>query len=158
MGMTPGVFFQYAKPALVTATLLGLGVWLLGFGWTRVRTDRLLDQRSAVTEGRVIEGSTRSGLRGGQFSSLVVEYTPALHAPITREFDVDGATYKTGLATLKATVTYYPEDPWISRVTRFETLPFQILIGLGGVMLVSGILCLWHFMKMRSELGSADQR
>jgi hypothetical protein len=37
--------FRKAKPILVIATLIGMGVGLLGFGWNRVRTDRLLDVR-----------------------------------------------------------------------------------------------------------------
>lgn len=151
------MFFQHTKPVLITATLIGIGIWLLGFGWTRVRADRLLDQRSATTEGRVTDGWISTGSRGGKWSTLVVEYVPPLHAPITRNFDVNATTYETGLATRKVTVTYLPEDPRISRVTRFETLPFQLLIGLGAAILLSGFFCLWHFLKSLSKSTSAGQ-
>ncbi len=150
--------FQKAKPILVIATLIGMGVGLLGFGWNRVRTDRLLDRSSAATEGRVIDSWVHTGSRGGEWPTLVVEYSPAAHDPVTRNFDVNQTTYQTALETRRVTVHYFPGDPRISRVTRFETLPFQILTGLGGVILLAGLFCIVHYMKERSEAGPAGTR
>lgn len=145
--------FQKAKPVLVIATLIGMGVGLLGFGWNRVRTDRLLDQSSAATEGRVIDSWVHTGSRGGEWPTLVVEYSPAAHEPVTRNFDVNQTTYQTALETRKVTVHYFPEHPRISRVTRFETLPFQLLTGLGGAILFAGLFGFVHYMKERSKVG-----
>ncbi|MGL4401057.1 MAG: hypothetical protein ACRCXD_14400 [Luteolibacter sp.] len=149
--------FQKAKPILVIATLIGMGVGLLGFGWDRVRTDRLLDRSSAATEGRVMDSWVHTGSRGGEWPTLVVEYVPTAHAPITRKFDVNQTTYQTALETRKVTVHYFPEDPRISRVTRFETLPFQLLTGLGGAILLAGFFCFVHYMKKRSKVGPGGQ-
>lgn len=140
---------QKFKVILTVTTLIGMGIGLLGFGWNRVRSDQLLDQSSQQTEGRVIDSWVHKGARGGEWPTLVVKYAPAAHAPITRNFDVDQSTYQTALETRKVVVNYWPEDPQISRVTRFETLPFQLLIGLGGLILLAGLICLWHYLKGR---------
>lgn len=142
------------EPLLCVSVLLGLGIGLLAFGWSYLRTDFQLDKKSATVEGRVIDGSTRQlSSKGGQSSILVVEYLPANHAAIIREFDVDSTTYKSCLETGKATVTYFPEEPQISRVTRFDSLPYQILMVLGGIMIVAGMICVRHFMK-RGKISS----
>jgi hypothetical protein len=135
-----------------------MGVGLTVFGWNRVRTDRLLDRSSAPTEGRVVDSWVHTGSRGGEWPTLVVEYSPAAHEPLTRNFDVDSSTYRTALETRKVTVHHLPEDPRISRVTRFETLPFQLLIGLGGAILFAGIVCLIHFMRKRSKVEPAGSK
>lgn len=139
------------KPLLCISTVIIIGTGLMVFGWSRARSDLLLDLRNAVTEGRVIDGSVSTGMRGGQWSHLVVEYCPANHAPITRKFDVDAATYRTSLDTRKATVTYLPEDPEVSRVTRFAPLPFQILTWVGGLFALTGVISLLFFMKSRAK-------
>lgn len=149
---------QKFKAVLIIATLIGMGVGLTVFGWNRVRTDRLLDRSSAPTEGRVVDSWVHTGSRGGEWPTLVVEYSPAAHEPLTRNFDVDSSTYRTALETRKVTVHHLPEDPRISRVTRFETLPFQLLIGLGGAILVAGIVGLIHFMRKRSKVEPAGSK
>jgi hypothetical protein len=146
---------QKFKAILIITTLIGMGVGLTAYGWNRVRTDRLLDRSSAPTEGRVVDSWVYTGSRGGEWPTLVVEYSPAAHEPLTRNFSVDPSTYRTALETRKVTVHYLPEDPRISRVTRFEALPFQILIGLGAAILFAGILCLFHFMKKPPKAGPA---
>jgi len=135
------------KAVLIIVTLIGMGIGLIIFGWNRVRTDRLLDQDSDTTEGKVIDSWVHTGSRGGEWPTIVVEYSPAGSQPITRNFDVNQSTYQTALDTRKVTVHFWPDDPKISRVVRFETLPFQILIGLGGFILFAGLVCLLHFMK-----------
>ena len=140
---------HFIKPVLIIAFLMSMGTWLLTFGWTRVRTDQQLDRRSAVTEGRVVDGSTHRLSKGGQTSTLIVEFVPDQQAAITREFDVDRSTYQSGLDSGKVTVTYLPEDPRVSRVTRFDPLPYQILMGFGGLVLLSGLFCLGHFAIRR---------
>ncbi len=145
---------QKFKAVLIIVTLIGMGIGLSGFGWSRVRTDRLLDQSSDATEGRVVDSSVYKGSRGGEWPTLVVEYSPGEHGPITRSFDVDRSTYQTALATGKVRVSYRPEDPRISRITRFETLPFQILTGLGGMILLAGLFCLHRYRK-GAGMGSA---
>jgi hypothetical protein len=66
------------------------------------------------------------------------------------------ALSKAAQATGKAKVTYLPEDPQVSRVTDFAILPYQILIGLGGVMTLAGLSCLGHVMKFgRKTLADA---
>ena len=75
--------------------------------------------------------------------------------PLTRNLSVDQSTYRTALETRKVTVHYLPKDPRISRVTRFATLPFQLLIGLGAAILFTGILYLFHFMRKRPKDGPA---
>lgn len=138
---------QKLKAILITVTLIGIGIGLSVFGWSRVRTDRLLDQSSVATEGRVVDSRVYKGSRGGQWPTLVVEYTPAGQAAITRDFDVDSSTYQKALETGKVTVSYWPGDPRIGRVTRFTVLPFQLLTGLGVLILLAGLLCLHHFRK-----------
>jgi len=39
-------------------------------------------------------------------------------------------------------VTYVPEEPQISRVTKWAPFPFQLIMGLGGLMLLGGIVVL----------------
>lgn len=134
---------------LCISTVLLIGVGLGVFGWRSARTDVRLDRQNAVIEGKVIKGFTTTGMRGGIWSHLVVEYQPANHPSITREFDVDGATYKASLDTRKASVTYLPEDPRISRVTRFAPLPYQIVMWLGVCMALAGIIGLASFIKSR---------
>jgi hypothetical protein len=136
------MFSRSFEPALIILSLLGVGIGLGGFGWIQVRTDSRLDQRSSVVEGRVIDAATRALSRGGQSSTVVVEYLPVQHDPITRKFDVDGSTYRAALETGKVDVAYLPDDPRVSRVTRFATMPYQVLIGLGGLMVLSGLFCL----------------
>lgn len=143
------------KAWLVIITLIGMGAGLTAYSWNRVRTDRLLDRSSAATEGRVVDSWVYTGSRGGKWPTLVVEYAPPAHEPLTRDFSVDSSTYRSALETGKVTVHHLPEDPRISRVTRFETLPFQILIGVGGAILFAGILGLLHFVKQRPQAGPA---
>lgn len=135
------------RPLLCMSTVMVLGIGLAAFGWTRVRTDLRLDQRNAVIEGKVIDGFISTGMRGGQWSHLVVEYHPANHAPIRRKFDVDSQTYRSGLETRTSTVTYLPEDPQVSRVTRFSPLPYQILVWVGGIMALVGLIGLICFSR-----------
>lgn len=137
------VRLQTIRSLLIATSLIVTGLWLFSFGWTRVRTDQRLDQTSAVTTGRVIDGATESLSKGGQYSTLVVEYTPGGQAPITREFEVDSTTYRNSLETGEISVTYLPGDPQVSRVVRFASMPYQILIGFGGLILLSGLLVLW---------------
>ena len=137
------------KPLLIISVLAGVGIWLMAFGWSEVNVNQRLDQSSATIEGRVIDANTRELSKGGQSSTLVVEYAPGNQAAITRTFDVDGATYRKALATGRAMVSYLPGDPRVSRVTRFAVMPYQILIGLGAIMLLSGTICLWFFMSRR---------
>jgi hypothetical protein len=142
----PRVNFQQL---LCITFLLFAGIYLMTFGWTRLKDDRQLDKRSAVIEGRVIDGYVSKGMRGGQWSHLVVEYQPVNHAPIKRKFDVDGETYRAALDTRKATVTYLPEDPRVSRMTRFAPLPYQILIWFGGFIIVGGLICIRYYKRDR---------
>lgn len=135
--------------ALVIVSLNAGGIWLLGFGWLHVRDAQRLDQSSAVVEGRVISHSTRTLSKGGQSSILAVEYTPTNQPMITKEFDVGSKDYDSSVATGKANVTYWPDDPHVSRITSFAMLPFQILIGLGIIMIAAGLLCLVHFLRRR---------
>jgi hypothetical protein len=143
------------KALLCISTVLLIGIGLTVFSWNRVRSDQLLDQQSAVIEGKVTEGWVTKGQRGGQWSTLVVEYQPAGHPMIKRKFDADRVTYDTGLETKKVAVTYFPEDPGIARVTRFETMPFQILMGFGGLITLGGLIGLGHFIKTRPRTNPA---
>lgn len=142
---------HHFKAILISTFLLGVGIWLLCLGWNHVQTDQRLEKSSATVEGRVISSSTKRGSRGGQYSALVVEYNPANHPAITKEFDVDSDDYKSAQATGKAKVTYLPEEPQISRVTHFTALPFQILMGLGGLMTLAGLFCFVHALKTRAR-------
>lgn len=142
---------QNFKAILTTTFLIGVGFWLLSFGWTQVQTAQKLEQSSAVVEGRVISSSTKRGSRGGQYYALVVEYKPADYSAIRKEFDVGSSDYHAAKETGKARVTYLPEDPQVSRVTDFEILPFQILLGLGGLMTLAGLFCLAHLLMSRAK-------
>jgi len=64
---------------------------------------------------------------------------------------VDGGDFTTAQETGKAKVTYVPEEPQISRVTDFAALPFQVLLVLGGLMLLGGAVCLVHACWNRVE-------
>jgi hypothetical protein len=132
------------KAILVTAVLLGVGPWLFLFSWNHLQDASRLDQSAAVVEGHVIRSSSERLSKGGHSYTLVVEYIPANHAPITKEFDVDGGDFTTARETGKAKVTYVPEEPEISRVTHFAALPFQVLLALGGLMMLGGAGCLTH--------------
>jgi len=125
--------------------LIGVGLSL--FGWSRLKNDLQLDQRNAVIEGKVINGYVTTGMRGGKWSHLVVEYQPPNHEPIRRKFDVDSTTYSSGLETRKTTVIYYPEDPQISRVTKFADLPYKILVWLGGAIALAGVIGLGCILR-----------
>lgn len=142
---------QHFKTTLIISFLLGVGIWLLCFGWEYVKTDQRLEKNSAAVEGRVISSSSRRLSKGGQSLTLVVEYAPKDHASITKEFDVDSGDYKSAQASGKTKVTYLPEDPQVSRVTHFAVLPFQILIGLGGLMTLAGLFCFMHALKARTK-------
>jgi hypothetical protein len=146
---------QYLRPYLVIACLTGVGGSLLAFGLNHARTQQLLDQGAAVIEGKVIEASTRALAKGGQSSTLVVEYAPMNSKPITRNFDVDGDTYRAALESGRASVTYLPGRPEISRVTRFAIVPFQILAGFGGLVLLAGLFCLGHLIHTRRKARTA---
>jgi hypothetical protein len=135
------------RPILIIGFLTVVGAWLMMTGWNAVHENESLDQRAAIVEGTVIEAETRALAKGGQSSTLVVEFTPQNHKPITRKFDVDGDTYRASLESGKASVTHLPENPEISRVTRFAILPFQILVGLGAFMLVAALACLFHALR-----------
>ena len=132
---------------LILAVLSGVGFGLVRFGWSHVRTDQKLAKSSAVIDGRVISSSSRPLSKGGQSLTLVVEYLPPNQGAITKTFDVDGSDYTTAQKTGKARVTYLPDDPRVSRVTHFAVLPFQILIGLGSIMVLSGLFWLFHALK-----------
>lgn len=127
---------------LILVSLLGVGGWLLSWGWSEVRAAERLDQSAAVVEGRVVSGHTQALSKGGQAYSLVVAYQPANHPEITKTFDMDGPTYRAALASGTVKVTYVPEEPQISRITKWALFPFQLLMGLGGLMLLGGIVVL----------------
>lgn len=146
---------EHFVATLVTAFLVGGGLFLFYFGWDDLTTLQRLEQRSAVTEGRVIAKATRALSRGGQSSTLVVEYQPAGHPVITKTFDVDGPTYRAAVASGKARVTYHPEEPAISLITKFAALPFQVLVGLGVVMVIAGVFCAWHVLRSGKRLSGA---
>jgi hypothetical protein len=139
------------------STVMVLGIGLAVFGWSRVRTDVRLDQRNAVIEGKVIDGFISTGMKSGQWSHLVVEYHPANHAPVRRTFDVDSQTYKSGLETRTSIVTYLPEDPQVSRVTRFSPLPYQILVWVGGLMALVGLIGLIGLLRTRAAAVSGSR-
>lgn len=144
-------------PFLCMSTVMVLGIGLASFGWTRVRTDVRLDQRNAVIEGKVIDGFISTGLRGGQWSHLVVEYHPANQAPVRRTFDVDSQTYESGLETRTSIITYLPEDPQVSRVKRFSPLPYQILVWVGGLMALVGLIGLIGLLRTRAAAVSGSR-
>ena len=136
-----------SKAILIITFLLGMGAWVLSVGWRCVQEDQQLAQSSAETEGRVISSASRALSKGGQSLTVVVEYVPKGHAAITKEFDVDSSDFRAAKSAGKVTVTYVPEEPQISRVTRFSVLPYHFLIGLGGLMLLAGLFCLWHWRR-----------
>ncbi len=142
------------QPLLIVVFLLGTGLWLLNYGWAEVRAAQRLDQSAVSVEGRIIGGDSQSLSKGGQASSLVVAYTPANHAMITKTFAVDGETYRAAQASNTVKVTYVPEEPQISRVTKFALFPFQFLMGLGAVMCLAGLFCLLKFV---TRSGKAKQ-
>ena len=142
---------HHFKAILISTFLLGVGIWLLCFGWNDVQTDQRLAKSSATVEGRVISSSTKRGSRGGQYSALVVEYKPADSPAIRQEFDVGSSDYQAAQETGKARVTYLPEEPQVSRVTHFEVMPFWVLIVLGGLMILAGLFCVAHLLMSRAK-------
>ena len=147
------MFLRILRPLLVIGFLTGGGGGLLLWGWKEVRTQQTLDHGAAVVDGRVIDHATRKLSKGGQSWSLVVEYVPEGGEAITAAFDVDGATYRSALESGNASVTYSPQDPEVARVTRFAILPFQMVAGLGGVMLFAGACCIPFAMRTASRKG-----
>ncbi len=157
MNQRPLNLRAFLQVILIVISLCGCGVWLLGFGWMQVSAERRLAKMSAEVEGRVIGHSTRPLSKGGRSSTLLIEYMPPNLPPITKEFDVDAADYRSGVATGKAKVTYLPADPQVSRVTHFAVFPFQILVGFGGLMIVAGLFCLVHaLIRARSRTSSGS--
>ena len=141
---------------LVAGFLMGCGLFLSYFGWNHLHTIQRLEQNPAVIEGRVVSKARRALSGGGQSSTLVVEYLPAAHPGVTKEFDVDGSAYRAAVATGKAMVTYLPEDPEISLITKFAVLPYQILLGLGLFMMLAGLFCIRHMVKVGVKVGMKE--
>lgn len=137
------------KQMLVTVTLIGVGAWLLITGWTAVEANRRLDRQAVTVEGRVIDAATEKLSKGGQSSSVTVEYLPGKPPAITRKIDVSGSDYRAALESGTVQVSYLPDDPKVSRITRFAIFPFQFLAGLGGLILLSGLFCLGYFIVKR---------
>jgi Protein of unknown function (DUF3592) len=137
------------KRMLITITLIAVGTWLLVTGWAAVDSNRRLDMGAVTVEGRVIDTATEKLSKGGQSSTVTVEYLPGKPPAITRKIDVSGSDYRAALETGKVQVSYLPDDPEVSRVTRFAIFPFQFLAGLGGLILFSGLFCLGYFIVKR---------
>ena len=151
---TPDGSFMRQEPLvafMVVAFLTGGGLFLAVFGWSHLHTIQRLDGSSAVAEGRVVGKATRALSRGGQSSKLVVEYQPAGHAAITKAFDVDGPTYRAAVASGRVRVAYLPADPAVSLITRFAVLPFQILVGFGGLMVLAGLVCVRLVLRANAK-------
>lgn len=140
--MTP----QHFVPKLVTSALIGVGFWLVYFSWGHISTSNRLERDSAVTEGRVLSSATRRTGSRGQSYTLVVEYTPAGHSPMSRTFDVDGSAFTSATTTGTVPVVYLPGDPTIARVTDFAVLPFQLLLGFAVMVLLSGLFLLGRLL------------
>jgi hypothetical protein len=120
------------------------------FGWVCVKDDLQLDQNSKGIEGRVIRGYSHPlTARGGEPLRLIVEFQPLEQLSITLESDASGTIVKAELTTGKVEVTYSPEEPELSRITRFASFPYQFLIELGGLMILGNLLCLRRFLKIR---------
>lgn len=143
---------------LVILFLFGTGFWLTSIGWQEIQMARKLDQNAAMVEGRVLENESHALSKGGQSSTLVVEYVPPGHPAITKTFQVDSADYKKGRDTGRAKVTYLPAAPEVSRVTQFALFPFQILTGLGMAMCLAGLFCLlwWKRHDPRPASGRGE--
>jgi hypothetical protein len=144
------MFLKKSAPLLVFGILMAGGASLVVWGWQQVRTQQLLDRGAAVVEARVLDSATRGLHKGGQSWTLVVEYAPAGRETMVGKFDVDGGTYREATASGRASVTYLPSNPKIARVTRFAILPFQFVIGLGGLMLAGGLLCFVHAIRSKA--------
>ena len=140
-------FLSKLMPWIVTGFLVGAGSWILAWSWDQVSIHRALEHGAASIEGRVIDRSSRELQKGGQSWTLLVEYAPPGGRSLTKEFDVDGATYREATADGTVQVTYLPTDPEVARVTRFAILPFQALIGLGALMLAAGLFCFAHTLR-----------
>jgi hypothetical protein len=142
---------QQLKINLIVSALVSVGFYLACSGWYALETARLLKENSATTEGRLISSSSRAlSAKGGQSSQLVLEYKPENFPALTKEFDVDGDDYRKALSTRKATVTYLRQNPQVSRVTEFASMPYQILTALGACMILAGLFCFWHSKKRKS--------
>lgn len=128
--------------SLIATFLLGGGAVLVTVSWNHLLTHHRIDEKSEQTDGRVLDSSSSPLSKGGQTFTLCVEYQPRGHSAITKTFEVTSEEYKAATATGKTRVAYWPDDPQISRVSKFAILPFKVLTGLGAVMLVSGVMCL----------------
>lgn len=137
------------KRLLIFITLIGVGSWLLATGWSAVDASRRLDEGAATVEGRVLDAATEELSKGGQSSTVTVEYIPGQAPAIIRKIDVDGTDYRAARASGKVQVSYLPDDPQVCRITRFAILPYQLLAGLGGLILVAGLFCLGHLLVKR---------
>ena len=108
---------------LIVIALIGVGTWLLVTGWLAMDHGRRLDEGAATTEGMVIETFTEELSKGGQSSTVTVEFIPGKPPAIIRKIYVDGADYRAARESGKAQVSYLPDDPQVSRITRFATFP-----------------------------------
>lgn len=149
MPMLP--FFQSFVRKLIIIFLLTTGAWILMEGWSAISKAQKLSQNKAEVTGRVLNHSSRQLGKGGQSLQLLVAYTSASGTVITKSFDVDSSDYKTGLAKGTVTVTYWPEDPQVSRVTDFAILPYYVLVCLGMVMVLAGGVSLGLLLRDRRQ-------
>lgn len=149
MPMLP--FFQGSVRKLIIFFLLATGAWILMTGWSAIDAAAKLTQNTAEVTGRVLNHSSRQLGKGGQSMQLLVAYTPANGTVITKSFDVDSTDYKTGLAKGMVTVTYWPENPHVSRVTDFAILPYYVLVVLGVVMVLAGVVSLGLLVRDRRQ-------
>lgn len=134
---------------LIVITLIGVGTWLLVTGWLAVDHGRRLNAGAATTEGKVIDTFTEELSKGGQSSTVTVKYLPGKPPAIIRKIHVNGADYRAARESGKVQVSYLPDVPEVSRITRFATFPYQVLAGLGGVTLLAGLFCLDHLLFKR---------
>lgn len=123
-----------------TLTLLfltGVGTWLALYGWVEATTYRKLLDHGVPVQARVLEHSNDSYSRRSKSYSLKVEYTLPNQPPVARTFAVDGTAYHNAVETGTTTVRYLRSDPEVCRVGMPAILPYQILCGLGTMMLVA---------------------
>ncbi|MBL9171246.1 MAG: DUF3592 domain-containing protein [Verrucomicrobiales bacterium] len=131
------------KAALTGCFLLLVGGGLAFYGLSYTMLISALAREGVVAEAKVLGHEQGQYSRRSSHYSLTVEFTPAQGPVVTKTLDVDGSTYRPAVETGRVQMRYLPNDPERCMAGDMAILPFQIIGGLGCVMVLLAPLGWW---------------
>jgi hypothetical protein len=134
--------------------LAGGGLAIYGLSYTTLLS--ALAREGIVAEAKVLGHVQGQYSRRSSHYSLTVEFTPAQGSPVTKTLDVDGSTYRPAVETGRVQMRYLPSNPQRCMAGEMEILPFQIIGGLGCVMILLAPLGWW--LTRREAVASEANR